>query len=94
MNEFMIKIVDMQFVNADDLYVKKAIIKEKYKQLNYEEKEMYKWYFFYQLCILKNPLKTLFWNYINSKSDKTKKLNEEYIKFCEIRDKRAKTWFS
>lgn len=94
MSEFMIKIKDMRFLNADDFYVKKAIIKEKYKKLDYDDKEMYKWYFFYQLCMLKNPLKTLFWNYLNSKNDNSKKLNEEYIKFCEKRDKIAKTWFN
>lgn len=93
MNEFMIKIQDMRFLNADDFYVKKAIIKEKYKNLDYDSKEMYKWYFFYQLCMLKNPLKTLFWNYLNNKKDHTEKMNEEYIKFCEKRDKITKNWF-
>lgn len=94
MDEFMEKTKDMRFLNADDFYVKKAIIKEKYKKLDYNSKEMYKWYFFYQLCLLKNPLKSMFWSYLNNKHDKCDKMNEEYIKFCEKRDKIAKTWFS
>lgn len=90
MKEFMMAIDDIRFDNIDELFVKKAYIKEKYNKLSFDMKELYKWYFFYQLCLLKNPLKSAMWDYING-FDVGSKLNDEYILFCEKRDKlRAK----
>lgn len=85
MGVFMEYIKDLRFIDVDDLFVKKQHIKDKYENLNLDCKEMYKWYFYYQLCIIKNPLKKVLWAYINGE-DVLDKLNEEYIKFCNKRD--------
>lgn len=90
MKEFMTLIEDIRFENIDELFVKKAYIREKFSKLNLDMKELYKWYFFYQLCILKNPLKSVMWDYLNG-FDVGSRLNDAYILFCEKRDKlRAK----
>lgn len=75
----------IRFENVDELFVKKASIREKYRNLDYNIKEIYKWYFFYQLCLVKNPLKELLWDYLNGK-DVSEKVNFAYIDFCNKRD--------
>lgn len=90
MKEFMLAIEDIRFDNIDELFVRKAYIKDKYLSMKQDMKELYKWYYFYQLCLLKNPLKSAMWDYLNG-FDVGTKLNDEYILFCEKRDKlRAK----
>lgn len=79
------EIESIRFENVDDLFVKKASIKEKYLELEPKIKELYKWYFFYQLCMVKNPLKELLWDYLNDK-EVSDKLNIAYIDFCNKRD--------
>ena len=83
--EFMDKIDNIRFKSIDELFIKKKYIREEYMQLSRDEKTIYKWFFFFQLCILRNPLKELMWEYING-SDNSKRLNEEYINFCEKRE--------
>ena len=75
----------IRFENVDELFVKKASIRDKYMNLDHKIKELYKWYFFYQLCLVKNPLKELLWDYLNGK-DVSNKLNMAYIEFCNKRD--------
>ena len=75
----------IRFENVDELFVKKASIRDKYMNLDHKIKELYKWYFFYQLCLVKNPLKELLWDYLNEK-DVSDKLNIAYIDFCNKRD--------
>lgn len=86
--EFMIEINDMRFANIDVLYKNKDLVREKMQYLNKNAKEVYKWYFFYQLCILKYPLKSAMWEYING-GNNIEKLEEEYIIFCEKRERLA-----
>lgn len=92
MEEFMSKFKYMTFVGVDDLFIKKQVIRREYLTLNYFEKEIYKWYFFYQLCLLKwrnkekKPIKDYFWNYINGERTE-KEINALYMEFCNYRDK-------
>jgi hypothetical protein len=86
MQEFLVLIDDIRFENIDDLFIKKAYVREKYLKMSHNLRELYKWYFFYQLCLLKNPLKSAMWDYLNN-MDIGNKLNEEYINFCNKRDK-------
>ncbi len=86
MNEFLVIINDMRFDNADDFFVKKAYLKKKYEKLDIDFKELYKWYFFYQLCIVKNPLKEKMWDYLNDKCTSAI-LTQEYVEFCEKRER-------
>lgn len=88
MKEFLIIIKDMKFIGVDDFFEKKDILRNNYNKLEEENKELYKWYFFYQLCILKNPLKRLMWEYINGEEhikDNVSLLDLEYIRFCDDR---------
>ena len=65
------KIELMRFVTPLDFYNNRRFIKKKYNELSEKGKEIYKWYFFYELCMIKNPLKEMLWDYLN--------LEEEYI---------------
>lgn len=90
MNEFLEYINDMQFTDIDELFVKKAYVREKYQNLDYNYRMVYKWYYYFQLTLLKNPLKSVMWDYLNG-YNVTLELNHEYLNFCEKRDKlRAK----
>lgn len=65
LDNFMFKIDHITFENIDDLYSKRDKIRNSYANLEFNEKQIYKWYFFYQLCLLKNPLKKIAWEYVN-----------------------------
>lgn len=89
MSEFYEKVQGLIFRDVDELYSKKMEIREKYAQLDYSTKEIYKWFFYYQLCLLRNPLKRLLWDFINGSKDLSMQLElpNEYKKFCEKRNK-------
>lgn len=83
----LLKIIDeLRFDTIDELFIKKTFVRDKYLELDTNIQELYKWYYYYQLCILRNPLKDLMWDYINGFCV-LDKLNEEYIEFCNKRDK-------
>lgn len=70
MDKFLELISDIQFTTVDEFYEKREYIKQKYNKLDVGSKEIYKWYFYFQFCLLKNPLKEMLWTYLN---------HEEYI---------------
>ena len=83
-------IESIEFTEVDEFYEKKDYIKQKYQELDMEAKEIYKWYFYFQLCLLKNPLKELLWTYINNQEENmylSSDLSREYRLFCEKRKK-------
>lgn len=90
--EVFSRLDDMSFISIDDLFIKKTQIRKKYEYLEYYEKEIYKWYYFYQLCMIrwrnkeKKEIKQLFWEYINGKCN-DREINEIYVEFCTYRDK-------
>ena len=83
---FMQEINDARFMNIDDLFVRKNSIRQTFSMFDNPTKEMYKWYFFYQLCLLKDPLKSEIWEYICGKDNK-QSVEYEYKFFCERRDR-------
>lgn len=89
MREFLDRIESIRFEEVDELYKKKEEIKVKYQGLDNETKEIYKWYFYFQLCLLKNPLKEMLWTYLNSETDLHFKaeMSNEYRIFCNKRKK-------
>ena len=89
MEEFLELINDIRFSEVDDFYNRKEYIKIKYQELNQEVKEIYKWYFYFQFCLLKNPLKELLWTYLNEEENifLTSNLINQYEKFCNKRRK-------
>lgn len=58
------EIQEMEFQTIEELYERKEEIREKYSKLDYNIGRIYKWYYFYQLCILDYKLKSLMWDYI------------------------------
>lgn len=82
--KFMNEINEMQFIDINELFVKKKYVKERYSLMDIDSREIYKWYFFYQLCHLKNPLKCQMWEYING-FDNLDELNRSYIEYCDKR---------
>ena len=85
---FMYEISNCRFMNVDDLFVRKESIRKEFAMFEQSTKEIYKWYFFYQLCLVKNPLKSAIWEYICGKNN-SKEVEQEYAIFCERRDRLA-----
>ena len=86
MKEILDVLADLEFIDTDECYECKDDLRNKYALLNHDERRIYKWYFFYQLCILKYPLKNALWEYINGK-DNGKEVELQYAIFCEKRAK-------
>ena len=92
MDILMAKFENMRFLGLDDLFIKKKIIKKAYDELNFSEKEIYKWYYFYQLCMVrwrnkdKISIKDAFWDYFNDKAS-PELINSLYLDFCNYKDK-------
>ena len=84
--EFMSEIEGMRFIGIDDLFLIKSEIRRRFRELNKEHQEIYKWYFFYQLCLLKNPLKSMMWNYVVGENNIVD-LDIAYNSFCTRREK-------
>lgn len=59
------KIELMKFVTPLEFYNNKEIIKVMFNSLSKKGKEIYKWYFFYELCMYKIPVKEALWDYLN-----------------------------
>lgn len=85
----------LTFFCFDDLYRNKEKIREKYLSLPIEIKRIYKWYFFYQLCLLNYGLKSAMWEYINYEGNNLKHHEEnieiEIIKLEKKREKLRRT---
>ena len=89
MEEFYERVKEAMFQDVDDLYIRRKDIRREYMLLDYPTKQIYKWFFYYQLCMLRNPLKRLFWDFLNEINDSItqEELKEEYKKFCVKRNK-------
>lgn len=82
--KFLSDITNIDFICIDDLYQKKEYIRENYCNLTGDYKRIYKWYYFFKLGNLKNPLKRLMWEYINGINNYIE-LCKEYRLFCDRR---------
>ena len=90
MKEIMERIGKISFVSIDEIYEIKDLAREMYAEFDLDTKEVYKWYYFHQLCLFNNKeqcIKTILWEYICGKNVKTK-LDKEYK---NLNNKRAKT---
>lgn len=89
-NKILLELNGLYFLTPNELYNKIDDIKEQYHNLDKEYKDIYKWFFFYQLCLLKdtkdNPIKSNFWNYINGVITKDV-LNISYFYFVSCQKK-------
>ena len=68
MNNILSPVKDMFFKDVNDCFNKLEFIKSSFNKLNSEYKMIYKWYFFNQLCLVKDyqkcPIKSYLWEYI------------------------------
>lgn len=84
MKDFMDKIKEISFTSFQEIYDMKSKAKKIYASFDSETKEIYKWYYYHQLCLMTNKkmcLKDCLWLYIVGKDNILKKLEEEYDKF-------------
>ena len=65
MDRFLKEISDIRFTSVEELYKRRDEIRELYLWLDLSTKQIYKWYFYYQLCLVKNSFKEALWEYLN-----------------------------
>lgn len=78
MKDLLERIEKARFTTTDEVFTRRKEIREIVQSFDLDTLEVYKWYFFFQLCLLKNPLKELLWTYI-AKQNLTSK---EEIDLC------------
>lgn len=78
---------DMGFLTVEELYEKRDEIKKKYQKSDKNVQKIYKWYFFYQLCVLDDKLKSLLWDYICDIKGCELHLKIEYMNFLAKKEK-------
>lgn len=81
------EIGEMEFSTVEELYEKKDFIRDKYQKLEYNTKRIYKWYYFYQLCLLDYELKSLMWDYICGIQEAELHLRLAYMDFKRKKEK-------
>lgn len=85
-NKLLECIENIKFIDVNDLFDKIDFIKAKFMLLTPSYKEIYKYYFFYQLCLVReskdNALKSIFWDYINGEGSR-KDVEVSYSMFQE-----------
>ena len=77
----------IEFSTIEELYEKKEEIRDKYQALDYNTRRIYKWYYFYQLCLLDYELKSLMWDYICGITDVDLHLRLAYMDFKRKKEK-------
>ena len=65
-NSLMARLEGLRFNGIEDLYKRRDEIRLEYRELELWEKEIYKWYFFYELSLIRNSgIKSALWEYMN-----------------------------
>lgn len=81
MKEIMELIQPITFVRIEEVYQNRKQFREIYQRLPEDAQEIYKWYFYHQLCLLTQKqyeLKDLMWEYLSNH------LNKKYAKLLEL----------
>ncbi len=89
MKEIMENIGMISFISIDEIYSMRKKAREVYATFDEDTREVYKWYFYHQLCLLQSKhtnLKDLMWLYVCGQNV-SKDLNKEYYDFCCKRKK-------
>ena len=89
MKEILERISEISFISFDEIYDMREKAKVIYQTFDYDTKEVYKWYYYHQLCIMKSSkkdtLKDDLWLYISGKEKLDESLKKEYEKFDKKR---------
>lgn len=86
MEEILERIKKARFTTTDEIYAKREEIRKVVQMYDWDTLEVYKWYFFFQLCLLKNPLKSMLWDYLvkeNITLDDEVNITKEYRNYKE-----------
>ena len=78
MEGFFQEIEEMLFATIEEFYEKKDLIRKKYKELDCKEARVYKWYFFYQVCVVDYKFKSAMWDYVCCIGGSEEKLEHFY----------------
>lgn len=85
MKEVLKAIEDIKFTDFREIYRDRFIIKKLYSIKSIDTKKVYKWYYYYQLCLLKPHYKDSMWLWLNDQlSDE--ELDLRYNEFEKIKD--------
>jgi hypothetical protein len=76
-----------EFSTVEELYERKDEIKFRYQKMDSNTQRIYKWYFFYQLCLLDYKLKSLMWDYICDIGGSELHLRLAYLEFLAKKEK-------
>lgn len=82
MKEIMWKIRKITFVDIDEVFTNRKKFREEVMNLDEDTLEVYKWYFYHQLCLLshkKTILKDLMWEYLVGKNVELELLHQYRI---------------
>lgn len=77
----------LEFDSVEGLFDRKDEIKSKFQKMDKNTQRIYKWYFFYQLCLLDYELKSLLWDYICDIKGCELHLKIEYMNFLAKKEK-------
>lgn len=89
MKELLERIEKARFLTTDEIFERRKEIRKVVQEFDFDTLEVYSWYFFRQLCLLKNPLKEKLWEYVCLESITPKreedlcKLYQEYKDRCK-----------
>jgi len=64
MKEILERIGKARFLTTDEIFEKRKEIRKEVQKFDADTLEVYQWYFFRQLCLLKNPLRDMLWDYL------------------------------
>ena len=87
MKEILERIKEARFTTTDEIFLRKDEIREVVQKFDYDTLEVYKWYFFFQLCLLKNPLKELLWNYLVKETVSYKNKSDLYVEYRKYKER-------
>lgn len=87
MKEILERIEKARFLTTDELFENKEKIRKEVQDFDLDTLEIYKWYFFYQLGLLKNPLKEKLWEYLCLEMVTPKREEDLCILYQEYKEK-------
>jgi len=90
MKEIMWNIRNIRFITIDEVYDDRKRFRNEVLMLDQDTLEIYKWYFYHQLCMLSHKrqfLKDLMWEYLVSK-DVDFELSRQYRLYSSTKSKK------
>lgn len=87
MKDILERIKEARFLTTDEIFERRKEIRKAVKSFDTDTLEVYQWYFFRQLCALKNPLKDMLWNYLVVDSISYKQESDLCVEYRHYKEK-------